>query len=322
MRRQEDQILPRRLPTVLRAALGAVCALVLLTVTAAPAAAAPTASETRSGVDVSWPQCGTVLPTGMAYAIVGVNGGTAATTNRCLVEQLSWAFETTTGINPNQPRVQLYVNTANPGELLEEYSVSTWPTFNVDPRGGDSYQNFDESRRNPYGRCSPTPENYRGYTNDLACSWQYGWNRAVEAVDQRFAPAARLAAVSDVAADYTWWLDVETMNSWQDREAGAYARNTASLEGMKQFLDAEGATVGLYSTAYQWRLIVGDTLDLTYAYSPTVGRNLLGAPSWLAGASNATAAEFRCFTLSGLTGGPVVLNQYIYEDLDYNYSCV
>src|SRR5688572_8904768 len=32
------------------------------------------------GVDVSYPQCGGPLPTGQAFAIVGVNGGSAATT--------------------------------------------------------------------------------------------------------------------------------------------------------------------------------------------------------------------------------------------------
>jgi hypothetical protein len=297
--------------------------LALIGGTESAGAVTPEPNDGRTGVDISWPQCGQELPGAMPFAVIGVNGGTAATTNACLVDQLSWARETTTGANPRQPRIQLYVNTANPGEVLEEYGVMTWPTGNIDLRGQDSFANPDEQSRNPYGRCTITPGSYRGFTNDLACSWQYGWNRAVEAVDQRFGPAAREAGVSAAPSDYTWWLDVETMNSWQDGGADAYARNAASLEGMTQFYTAEGvATVGLYSTGYQWRLIVGDTLGVPTADPPAVGANLVGLVSWLAGSLDATDAQIRCTTAIGLTGGPVVMNQYIAGDLDYNYSCV
>jgi hypothetical protein len=307
----------RLIPTVIVA--------LLLSVTGAVGAAAapPSALDRRTGIDISWPQCGKGLPSGMAYAIVGVNGGTAATTNKCLSTQLAWASSETTGANPNQPRIQLYVNTANPGEALEEYQVTTWPTDNVDGRQRDSYENADEALRNPYGHCSTTAGNYRGYTNDVACSWQYGWNRAVEAVDLRFTPAARAAGLNEDAAAYRWWLDVETMNSWQ--QAGtpqAFARNTASLEGMMHFFAAEGVTkVGLYSTSYQWGQIVGNTLSIPTAANPATGANLKDLDSWLAGASNATEARKRCITHRGLTGGPVVLNQYIVRNLDHNYSC-
>jgi hypothetical protein len=281
------------------------------------------APDPRTGIDVSWPQCGKTLPGGMAFAILGVNGGTAATTNNCLSAQLSWASAKLSGANLNQPKIQLYVNTANPGEVLAEYQVTTWPTSNIDSRGKSSFENSDPKRRNPYGACTITSGNYRGYTNDLPCSWQYGWNRAVEAVDQRFAPAARAAGLSKAAADYSWWLDVETTNSWQKAGAAAYARNTASLEGMKQFYAAEGvAQVGLYSTSYQWGQIVGNTLSIPSAENPATGANLMGAKSWLAGASGAKDAKKRCTTLRGLTGGPVVLNQYLFGDLDHDYSCI
>ncbi|MDN5762095.1 MAG: hypothetical protein L0H41_07255 [Microlunatus sp.] len=283
---------------------------------------ATTSVAARTGLDVSWPQCGDVLPSEMSYAIIGVNGGTAASTNPCLAEQLTWAFDTTTGADPEQPRVQLYVNTANPGQVLEEYQVTTWPTDNLDSRGTDSSARPDVTHRNPYGSCAITPRAYNGYTNDLACSWQYGWNRAVESVDQRFAPAARAAGVSAAAADYRWWLDVETMNSWQRNGAEAFRRNTAALEGMTQFYRSEGVTeVGLYSTHYQWYRIVGDTLTGTDGAGHTTGSNLRGALTWLAGAVDATSAQARCSTLTGLTGGPVVLYQYIADDLDHNYSC-
>ena len=279
----------------------------------------------RTGVDVSWPQCHVRTPAGFAFAVVGVNGGTASTTNPCLADQLGWASSSTTGTAPNQPRVQLYVNTANPGQVLEEYAVTTWPIDDVDPRGSRSGDAIDIRLRNPYGACTATATAAaaRGIgTNDLACSWQYGWNRAVESVDKRLSPAARAAGLSEAASDYTWWLDVETMNSWQEGYPAALARNTATLEGMAQFYLSEGVrTVGLYSTGYQWSQIVGSTLDVDPGGAPVVGGALLGLPSWLAGASDTEDASRTCFAATGLTGGPVVMVQHIVEDLDHNESC-
>ncbi|WP_461172912.1 hypothetical protein [Arthrobacter sp. Z1-9] len=67
---------------------------VLLLVSARPASAAPSPGEGNQstlGTDVSWPQCNNNLPTGQAFAIVGVNNGLANNTNPCLKEQLKWA---------------------------------------------------------------------------------------------------------------------------------------------------------------------------------------------------------------------------------------
>ncbi len=204
------------------------------------------------------------------------------------------------------------------GEVLEQYALDSWPTNNIDRRTTNSFTTTDATLKNPYGECKETAGNYRNYTNDMPCSWQYGWNRAVETVDIRFVPAARSAGYSVVPSDYKWWLDVETLNSWQTGGSAALARNTAALEGMKQFYASEGITkVGLYSTSYQWGQIVGSTLSTS-----STGANLKGLESWLAGASNVTDAKNKCTTQSGLTGGPVVLNQYISQSLDYNYSCL
>jgi hypothetical protein len=60
---------------------------------AAPPPAAP-ATVAGRGFDVSYPQCGRVLPTGAAFAIVGVNGGAPLTSNRCLRAQVDWARAT------------------------------------------------------------------------------------------------------------------------------------------------------------------------------------------------------------------------------------
>jgi hypothetical protein len=274
------------------------------------------------GYDISWPQCDQDLPDTAAFVVVGVNGGTAANSNPCLAEQLRWASAATTASAAAVERVQLYLNTANPGEVLEEYLVTTWPTDNIDGRGLDSFENGDISRRNPYGRCLTSDHGYRAYRNDLACSWQYGWNRALEAVDLRFAPAAALAQLSPSAADYTWWLDVETMNSWQQDGARARERNAAALEGMAQFLQADGATeVGLYSTHYQWRQIVGEAVGRLDPAGHVIAGNLIGVSSWIAGASDSASAQRRCLALAGLTGGRVIMVQYIADGLDHNVRC-
>jgi hypothetical protein len=98
------------------------------------------------GVDVSYPQCGGPLPAGQAFAIVGVNGGRAATTNPCLATELAWAAKSTGGTVHDD--VQLYVNTGNPA-------------------GGDLWP---ESGSNRYGECDGS--------NSRPCAYQYGWDRA------------------------------------------------------------------------------------------------------------------------------------------------
>jgi hypothetical protein len=48
----------------------------------------------------------------------------------------------------------MYVDTADPVEVLAEYAGTTRPADNVDTRGSDSFQRVDESRRKPYGHCT------------------------------------------------------------------------------------------------------------------------------------------------------------------------
>ncbi|MBA3757429.1 hypothetical protein H0X09_01015 [Candidatus Saccharibacteria bacterium] len=245
------------------------------------------------GNDISWPQCGKTLPTTHAFGIAGVNGGTAAKTNPCLSEQLKWAYRAVGGTS--QPLAQLYVNTANPGEIIGD--ITTWPTSNTDKTGFTT--------NNPYGTC-------RG-DNDRACSWQYGWNRSVEAVIDRFEPAAIAAGVDSSASSYVWWLDVETMNTWQSGSTESLIRNKATLEGMTSYYQLKGVTVGLYSTGYQWNQIVGSTVSSS--------SNLNGLDSWLAGARSLKGAQSNCKNPALTTSGKVTLTQYVSGSLDYDYSC-
>jgi len=269
-----------------------VLALVLLVVTSAPALAARgSSSPSILGNDISWPQCGRKLPSGQAFGIVGVNGGLANTTNSCLKDQLLWANKSTGVIN--QPKTQLYVNTANPGGL----NTQSWPQNNVDPAGNGA--------PNPYGICNGA--------DSLACAWQYGWNRAVEDVHFRFKPAAQAANLPDNPASYRWWLDVETENTWKTGSFGQ-ASNTADLEGMvAYFKNAVGSQVGLYSTSYQWGQIIG-SLDSA--------SNLNSLDSWLPGARSQTGAKNNCSSPPLTAGGQVTLTQFVSGSYDYDYSCV
>jgi hypothetical protein len=273
--------MPSRLRALVVAVLGCVCL-----ATGLPAASA-TDHDERPGVgyDVSHPQCGDDLPEEPAFAIVGVNGGLATRPNPCLAEHLSWASGAT-GEVPGQPALQLYVNTANPGEVT--HLVRTWPL----------------SGETPYGSCQGD--------NSTACSWRYGWLRAYVDVEGFFVPAAEDAGVDPDPAAHRWWLDVETMNTWQYGSPGARARNRASLEGMTAYLTSRGAEVGLYSTAQQWGRIAGDVP----ADSP-----LHGLDSWLAGSPTWASAEATCDRAPLVGGGRVVLTQYVADGLDHNHSC-
>jgi hypothetical protein len=185
-----------------------------------------------------------------------------------------------------QPPAQLYLNTANPGQLLDE--VTTWP----------------RSGATPYGACDGD--------NSTACSWQYGWERAQNSVLSFFTPAARAARVDSQPSRYVWWLDVETMNTWQYGSAEATDRNRATLEGMAAYLLSRDAEVGIYSTGRQWGQIVGEVDDDSV---------LAELDSWLAGSVTAEQAEDACDDDPLVPDGEVVLTQYVRDDWDRNVSC-
>jgi hypothetical protein len=252
------------------------------------ASAAPVEREAPGssvGYDVSHPQCGTDLPDDAAFAVVGVNGGLATRTNPCLARQLAWGADSS-GTVPGQPPLQLYLNTANPGQVRDQ--VVTWPA------AGET----------PYGDCDGT--------NSMACSWQYGWERARTSVQWFFRPAARSVPLDSRAERYTWWLDVETMNTWQQGSGNARERNRATLEGMTEYLTERDGRVGVYSTGYQWGRIVGEVPE---------DSNLTGLDSWLAGADDRADARDRCDSDPLVPGGRVAMVQYIEDDLDHNHAC-
>jgi hypothetical protein len=262
----------------------AITALALLAAVVGMPATASAAAPTKVGYDVSYPQCGQTLPSARAFAIVGVNGGLSTRANPCLSTQLGWAWRSN-GTVTSQPKAQVYLNTANPGQVIEQ--VTTWPT----------------SGTTPYGECDGT--------NSMACSWEYGWERASNSILSFFMPAARSAGVDSDPARYVWWLDVETTNTWQTGSTEALARNRATLEGMTASIIARGGRVGLYSTNQQWARIVG---------SVPSSSNLASRPSWLAGSTSLSDAKADCRKPALTPGGRVSLTQYV-RGLDRNHAC-
>jgi hypothetical protein len=236
----------------------------------------PTVTTTATGYDVSYPQCADPLPGAGDIAVVGVNAGTGTTTNPCLVDQLSWGDRITA--DGGLVRADVYVNTANPGHLGD-----WWPTADLTRAGVPV--------TNPSGRCAGA--------EDAACSFVYGYSIGTEDVASRGVTAA---------ADRTWWLDVETMNSWSwDRQA-----NLAAVEGMAAAIRAAGGDIGIYSTPRQWKLIVGDA-------TPSVA--LAGAPSWIAGATTRAGALGNCAVASLTPAGRVRMVQWVEHGLDHDIAC-
>ncbi len=262
-----------------------ITALALLTVLLGMPTTASAAAPTRIGYDVSYPQCGESLPSARAFAIIGVNGGLSTKSNPCLSAQLSWAWRSNGSVS-SQPKAQLYLNTANPGQVISR--VSTWPT----------------SGTTPYGEC--------GGTNSMACSWEYGWQRASNSILSFFEPAAQEAQVDSSPSSYVWWLDVETTNTWQTGSSDALARNRATIEGMTASIIARGGRVGLYSTNQQWAQIVGSVPSTS---------NLASRPSWLAGSTSLSDARADCRNRALTPGSRVTLTQYIVDGFDRNNAC-
>lgn len=162
-----------------------------------------------------------------------------------------------------------YMNTANPGTASQ---VVDW-----------------------YGQRSPNPSCSRN--DEAACAYNYGYNAAAHA----FAYALRQTGA---AARHSWWLDVETTNSW----SGDPALNVADILGSIAYLRSQNVPVGVYSTRYQWGSITG-------------GAQLPGVPVWLAGARDAEQAARWCSPDRSFTGGPVLLVQWVQDDLDHNVLC-
>ena len=257
-------------PSVLRAVVIAGVLLLGLVPTAIAEGNLPSpAASGPAGYDISWPQCGGSYPSNPGFGIVGVNRGIVFSANPCLASELSWAGGASAG---------LYANTGNPGPALSTH----WPKGQTTPQVCDA--------ANP---------------DTAACAYDYGYNAAADAYAVAVTAFTALGLAQSPAGS-AWWLDVETSNSWRSD----VSLNVAALGGAAEYLGsvAKVATLGFYSTAYQWNVITGGTTTFG-AYA-----------SWLAGASDAPAASAGCLE-AGFRGGGVALVQYPLGGFDANLRC-
>ena len=166
-------------------------------------------------------------------------------------------------------QIAFYMNTANPGTATTAVS---W-----------------YGQKSPNAACSPSDE--------AACAFNYGFNAARHAF-------AYAQAQTGAAPRHSWWLDVETGNSWS-RNVGL---NRASILGSLTYLRSQGVPVGAYSTRYQWGRITG-------------GLVLADVPAWVAGARSRADAPRFCAPAYSFTGGPVVMVQWVEHNLDHDLLC-
>lgn len=271
----------------MRAPLAVIAAAALLVSVSVLAATPASAADPTQGNDVSYPQCGAALPpTSPSFAIVGVNGGLANTTNPCFADERAWASTSPGG--GGQPGLAYYVNTANPG-----LAGAWWPDANATQPSSGSVVRTPVAVANPYGVCA--------HGADAACAYVYGYSMARD--------DATIRGVSD-AGSRTWWLDVETLNTWQPD----LIANRASLEGMTAYFRGIGARVGVYSTPAHWAEIIG----VVPATSP-----LATAPSWLAlGPVTYQKARKQCGAVPFTPRGRLEMTQLVANGFDYDVACL
>jgi hypothetical protein len=151
---------------------------------------------------------------------------------------------------------ELYANTADPGPATSAH----WPAGQATPQ--------------------PCPT---AADDVAACAYDYGWNAALDAY-----------ADADGAAATTWWLDVESANSWET----VPANNVAAIQGAVDYLRSVGVpSLGIYASPADWLAITGGS------------RVFAALPLWLPGAVSQDDAAARCSQTSP-TGGPIALVQF------------
>jgi hypothetical protein len=206
---------------------------------------------TGAGVDISYPQCAShshvELSANVPFAIVGVNGGVASTSNPCFLSEYNSAL--LLAGTTQQPHAAVYVNTGNPS-----LAATWWPSADRTQSGSRVF--------NPNGTCA--------HEAGAACAYIYGYSMAQADYRRVHDALVRVPAM--------WWLDVETSNTWQSDVVA----NSASLIGMVDYFESRGLEVGIYSTSYQWGKIAGATLPASHlAGLPSwlAGGSAVGAPA-------------------------------------------
>lgn len=154
------------------------------------------------------------------------------------------------------------------------------------------YLNLEYGERsNGYVTCLDPDQGCRAYN--------FGYTAAENAFSNAYTATLGGSNVASI-----WWLDVETMNDW-NQDTGL---NGLVIKGALDYLRQAGRTVGIYSTPHQWREIAGGYTPPSSVGNWVVGdeesdTNLCGRPLW--------------------AGGQVWMFQWINwdADIDENHAC-
>jgi len=132
---------------------------------------------------------------------------------------------------------------------------------------------------------------------DANChAYNYGYNSMLYAINY--------ADTSNAHSD-TWWIDVETDNSWSDNP---YV-NRSLLEGMLSAIKSNLflTRAGIYSSSNQWAVLTSDWQN--------------GLPAWLTSGSLSYAEALQLCHSGSFNGGVVWLAQYT-AGFDHDLTCM
>lgn len=133
--------------------------------------------------------------------------------------------------------------------------------------------------------------------DDHGClAYNYGFGAARYAFDVAWDSTGGTAQSVPI-----WWLDVETMNVWND-DTGL---NAQVIQGAIDYLKDQARAPGVYSTPSQWATIAG-------------GFALDGVVGWVAGGMDGGDYS-RCIPL--WSNGYTIMFQYLIGDYDQDVPC-
>ena len=136
-----------------------------------------------------------------------------------------------------------------------------------------------------------------------AAEWNCAYNFGRASAKHAYAYAAK---VTGAAAGHRFWVDVETANTWSKTDR---TMNIAVIQGMVDYLTLRsGRIAGIYAAPNHWKSIADNA-------------RATGIPNWFAAAKDRAGAKAKCAAGTSLTGGPLLMVQYVVKNLDYNYWC-
>jgi hypothetical protein len=178
--------------------------------------------------------------------------------------------------------------------LADEYAMSPQAALYINTGYDPLYTQVDGRHTVP--ECLTKAAAVQG-SADQKAAWAVGCSEAARSV--------AYAASQRVTRPRSWWLDVETENSWSSTDLSL---NQYTIQGLVDTLRKTTSAVGIYPTGYQWSKITGGL--------PVSGVTA----NWVAtGSLSGEEAPARCGT--GFSGAPVWLVQYIQGGFDTNYVC-